>query len=210
MYLILKGLQQSLAEDGESTKCHLGAIIIRDLSLTVSNYRSRITLEEYCKQQGVLGIAGIDTRALTKALRDTGCLVGVLTTDASKSDADLVKMAKSWTIVGKDLLSVVSCDQPYEWRRGTDSEWEFAQQSISNSAAPHPYHVSIYGGESAYVILPVISCSLICIQFLIQLHNFRWWPMTLALSITSSVVWPPMDARSPLFQRHIPPLMFLK
>ena len=130
------------AEDGESAKCHLGAIIVRDLSLTVSNYRSRISLDEYCKQQGVLGIAGIDTRSLTKALRDTGCLVGVLTTDASKSDADLVKMAKSWTIVGKDLLSVVSCTEPYEWRQGTHSEWEFAQQNISAAASGTPYHVS--------------------------------------------------------------------
>ena len=129
-------------EDGESAKCHLGGIIIRDLSLTVSNYRSRISLDEYCKQQGVVGIAGIDTRSLTKALRDTGCLVGVLTTDASKSDADLVKMAKSWTIVGKDLLSVVSCDQPYEWRQGTHSEWEFAQQAIALQSTPQPYHVS--------------------------------------------------------------------
>lgn len=54
-----------------------------------------------------MGVAGIDTRALTLALRNTGCLVGVITTDASKSDAELVSMAKSWTIVGKDLLSVV-------------------------------------------------------------------------------------------------------
>ena len=56
----------SLSDDNESSKCHLGAIIVRDLSLSVSNYRSKITLDEYCKQQGVLGIAGVDTRALTK------------------------------------------------------------------------------------------------------------------------------------------------
>ena len=129
------------SEDGESAKCHQGAIIVRDLSLTVSNYRSRVSLDEYCKKEGVLGIAGIDTRSLTKALRDTGCLVGVLTTDTSKSDADLVKMAKSWTIVGKDLLSVVSCEQPYEWRQGTHAEWEFAPQAISNAASAQPYHV---------------------------------------------------------------------
>jgi carbamoyl-phosphate synthase small subunit len=78
----------------ESEKCHLGAIIVRDLSVTVSNYRSTQTLDEYCKAQGVLGIADVDTRALTKALRDTGCLVGVITTDASKTDAELVAMAK--------------------------------------------------------------------------------------------------------------------
>lgn len=54
-------------EDMESEKCHLGAIIVRDLSISVSNYRSNQTLEEYCKKQDIVGIADIDTRALTKA-----------------------------------------------------------------------------------------------------------------------------------------------
>lgn len=112
---------------------------MRDLSLVVSNYRSRMTLDEYCKQQNVIGIAGVDTRQLTKALRDTGCLVGVITTDASKSDAELVQMAKGWTIVGKDLLSVVSCTEPYEWAKGTIPEWEFAPGTVGSGG---PFHVS--------------------------------------------------------------------
>ncbi|KAG2490706.1 hypothetical protein HYH03_010867 [Edaphochlamys debaryana] len=112
-------------EDMESSKCHLGAIIVRDLSCVVSNYRSKMSLDEYCKKENVIGLANLDTRALTKVLRETGCLVGVVTTDSSKSDAELVQMAKSWTIVGKDLLSVVSCTEPYEWGKGTSDEWEF-------------------------------------------------------------------------------------
>jgi carbamoyl-phosphate synthase small subunit len=60
------------ADDTESTKCHLGAIIVRDNSVVVSNYRSVKTLDEYCKEQGVMGISDLDTRALTKALRETG------------------------------------------------------------------------------------------------------------------------------------------
>jgi carbamoyl-phosphate synthase small subunit len=73
-------------EDMESEKVHLGAVIVRDLSIAVSNYRSKMTLDEYCKKEGVIGISDVDTRALTKALRDTGCLVGVITTDSSKTD----------------------------------------------------------------------------------------------------------------------------
>ena len=122
----------------ESSQCHLGGIIVRDLSLAVSNYRSKMDLDAYCKQQNVIGIAGIDTRALTKALRDTGCLVGVMSTEAKKTDAELVQMAKSWTIVGKDLLSVVSCTEPYEWMRGTTDEWEFAAQAKLRGG---PFHV---------------------------------------------------------------------
>lgn len=128
-------------DDMESSECHLGGIIVRDLSQTVSNYRSKQTLDAYCKKQNVIGIAGIDTRALTKALRDTGCLVGVLTTEATKSDAELVQMAKSWTIVGKDLLSVVSCTEPYEWQKGTTEEWEFTAKSKLHGG---PFHIVAY------------------------------------------------------------------
>ncbi|GBF96248.1 carbamoyl-phosphate synthase S chain [Raphidocelis subcapitata] len=112
-------------EDLESSKCHLGAIIVRDLSCVVSNYRSTKTLSQYCEEQNVIGISDLDTRSLTKRLRETGCLVGAISTEADKSDAELLAMAKNWTIVGKDLLSVVSCTEPYEWKDATDSEWEF-------------------------------------------------------------------------------------
>lgn len=54
------------ADDEESEQCHLGAIIVRDLSIVVSNYRSVMTLDEYCKKHNVLGIGNVDTRSLTK------------------------------------------------------------------------------------------------------------------------------------------------
>lgn len=116
-------------DDEESEKCHLGAVIVRDLSIVVSNYRSVMTLDQYCKKHNVLGISGIDTRALTKVLRETGCLNGVLCTDASKTDEELVAMTKNWTIVGQDLLKVVSCAEPYEWKDPTVDEWEFSQEA---------------------------------------------------------------------------------
>lgn len=53
-------------DDEESDACHLGAVIVRDLSIAVSNYRSTMSLDEYCKKHNVLGISGLDTRALTK------------------------------------------------------------------------------------------------------------------------------------------------
>jgi hypothetical protein len=55
-------------------------------------------------------------------------------------------MAKSWTIVGKDLLSVVSCKEPYEWRQGTDAEWEFEPKVKNGAAKGNQFHVS---GECA-------------------------------------------------------------
>ncbi|KAG7671849.1 hypothetical protein Ndes2526B_g07236 [Nannochloris sp. 'desiccata'] len=130
-------------EDMESTQCHLGGVIVRDLSLKVSNYRSAMTLDAYLKQQKVMGIADVDTRAITRRLRVTGCLNGVITTDQSKSDEQLIEMTKSWTIVGKDLIKEVTCTEPYEWKDPTGEEWEFVADAKSASNGK-PFFVVAY------------------------------------------------------------------
>ena len=61
----------------------------------------------------MLGIADVDTRAITRALRQTGCLNGVICTDASKSDDELLEQARSWSILGKDLISEVRRSQAF-------------------------------------------------------------------------------------------------
>jgi len=121
-------------------ECHLGGVIIRSLTLQVSNYRATQSLPEYCASQGVIGIANVDTRELTRRLRDKGALVAVISTDNSKSDDELVAMAKGWKIEGKDYLSEVSCKEPYEWSDPTIAEWEFNMQQ----AASPKFHVVAY------------------------------------------------------------------
>jgi carbamoyl-phosphate synthase small subunit len=124
--------------DMESSKCHLGGVIVRDLSLRVSNYRSTMTLDAYLKEQGVLGISNVDTRAITRRLRVTGCLNGVISTDASKSEEELLQATRSWTIVGKDLIKEVTCKEPYEWSDPTGDDWEFAAAvKAGNDGAPY-------------------------------------------------------------------------
>lgn len=130
-------------EDMESTKCHLGGVIVRDLSLRVSNYRSCMTLDAYLKDQGVLGIADVDTRAITRRIRVTGCLNGAITTDASISDAELIERTKSWTIVGKDLIKEVTCKEPYVWQDPTGSEWEFSS-GVKSANGGKPFNVVAY------------------------------------------------------------------
>jgi carbamoyl-phosphate synthase small subunit len=120
-------------EDMESTQAHMGAMLVRHLSLNVSNYRSAMSLPEYLEQQNVIGISEIDTRAITRRLRDTGCLNGIITTDASKSDEELVAMANDWTIVGKDMISEVTCAEPYEWSDPTGEEWEWAAEAKAST-----------------------------------------------------------------------------
>ena len=73
-------------------------MIVRDLAISVSNYRSTKDLPSFCAEQGVVGIADVDTRALTRVVRDYGCLNGVISTDASKTVEELAAMAKAFDI----------------------------------------------------------------------------------------------------------------
>ena len=124
----------------ESKQVHMGAMLVRNLSLNVSNYRSVKDLGTYLEEQGVIGITDIDTREITRRLRETGCLNGVLTTDASLSDAELVAKAKAYNIVGKDLISEVTCKEPYEWKE-TTAEWEFSNEAKANKDS---FNVVVY------------------------------------------------------------------
>lgn len=124
----------------ESAKAHLGGMLVRNYSLNVSNYRSVKDLSQYLEEQGVIGISDIDTREITRRLRETGCLNGVLTTDAALSDEELVARAKAYDIVGKDLISEVTCGEPYEWK-DTTGEWEFSNEAKANKDS---FNVVVY------------------------------------------------------------------
>ncbi|CAM6084716.1 unnamed protein product [Calypogeia fissa] len=133
------------ADDEEASTIFLAGLIIRDLSNRVSNWRSTQTLPEYLQKNNVMGISDIDTRAITRRLREVGSLVGVLTTDTSKTDEELLTMAKSWTIVGKDLISGVSCSEPYEWTHKTAGDWEFSRRIADGDFEPFRVVAYDYG-----------------------------------------------------------------
>ncbi|XP_024539687.1 carbamoyl-phosphate synthase small chain, chloroplastic [Selaginella moellendorffii] len=112
-------------EDEESSKCHLCGLIVRSLSDRVSNWRATQTLAEYLQKRNIMGISYLDTRAITRRLRNDGSLNGVLSTDATKTDEELLHIAQNWTIVGKDLISGVSCTHT------TRHEWEFSKDAVA-------------------------------------------------------------------------------
>jgi carbamoyl-phosphate synthase small subunit len=93
--------------------------------VSTSNYRAQKTLEQFCKEQRVIGIADVDTRQLTRLLRDTGCINGVITDDTTATNEELTQMAKDFNIVGRDLLSVVTRKESGPWANKTKDEWEF-------------------------------------------------------------------------------------
>ncbi|MBM3341376.1 MAG: glutamine-hydrolyzing carbamoyl-phosphate synthase small subunit [Betaproteobacteria bacterium] len=105
-------------EDVEANKVHAAGLVIRDLPLLSSNFRENWNLSDYLKRENVVAIADIDTRKLTRILRDKGAQDGCIIAgkvDASGESAAL-KAAKAFPgLKGMDLAKVVSCDKPYDW-----------------------------------------------------------------------------------------------
>jgi carbamoyl-phosphate synthase small subunit len=102
-------------QDVESWRPHVAGFVIRELSPTVSNWRADSTLARYLEQNGIPGIQQIDTRVLTKKLRERGALKGFITTE-NISDAEAVARAQSWPgLVGVDYVKEVTHPEPFRW-----------------------------------------------------------------------------------------------
>ncbi len=107
-------------EDVESRQVFASGLVIRDLSLTVSNWRNTQSLPDYLKANNVVSIAGIDTRKLTRILREKGAQNGCIATGTDEAAA--LAAARSFAgLAGMDLAKEVSCAEPYLW---TQREWE--------------------------------------------------------------------------------------
>ena len=102
-------------EDIESDRIQVEGFIVREYEPVPSNWRSQGALADYLSQQGIVGIEGLDTRALTRHIRLAGAMRGVIST-TDLDPASLVKKAKaSVGLVGQDLAREVTCREPYEW-----------------------------------------------------------------------------------------------
>ncbi|WP_416138977.1 glutamine-hydrolyzing carbamoyl-phosphate synthase small subunit [Halomonas sp. HK25] len=138
------------AEDVESGAIAAAGLVIRDLPLAASSFRCEQTLSDYLKSQNVLGIAEIDTRRLTRILRDKGAQNGAILAGFDAEGDDAVERALAAArafpgLKGMDLARVVSCQTPYEWSEG---EWTlgegYADASGSDGKAERPFHVVAY------------------------------------------------------------------
>jgi carbamoyl-phosphate synthase small subunit len=126
-------------EDVESARPWVEGFIVREASAVASSWRATATLDAYLRQHGVVGIQGIDTRALTRHLRDHGAQEGVISTTAG-DPASLVARAKAAPgLVGRDLVKEVTCPAAYEW---TESVWHRGEGY--GPPPPARYHVVAY------------------------------------------------------------------
>jgi len=126
-------------EDEESGQIHASGLVIRDLPLRASNFRMQQTLPDYLKSKNVVAIAGLDTRKLTRLLREKGAQNGCIM--AGRIDqAEALSQARGFPgLAGMDLAKVVSCSARQSW---TEGEWALGKGF--RTPAETPYHVVAY------------------------------------------------------------------
>lgn len=127
-------------EDVESSRPHLAGFVVKEYHEVPSNWRARMSLDAYLKENGIVGIQGIDTRALVRHIRDHGAQTGIISSVDTDS-ASLVEKAKAApSIVGRDLVREVTCEAPYHWDEGL---WELGQ-GYTRPEAPARFKVVAY------------------------------------------------------------------
>lgn len=132
------------SEDDESATVHAKGLVIKDLSLVHSNFRSTQSLAEYLQQNNVVGIAGVDTRRLTRLLRQKGNLKGcVLAADDAHSEDNIAKALAAANayegIAGQDSVKDVTTQAPYQW---TQTEWQLGSGFAEQTEAK--FNVTVY------------------------------------------------------------------
>jgi carbamoyl-phosphate synthase small subunit len=138
--------------DQESSHIHAGGLIIRDLPLTHSNYRAEQSLETYLISEGVVGIADIDTRKLTRMLRQTGAQTGVIVAGHAAIEEARSALDAFPGLSRLDLAQVVTTPNVYDWAEG---EW-----SIDTGLMPSPesrFHVVAYDFGVKRTILRMLA-----------------------------------------------------
>lgn len=132
-------------EDEESQKAWLSGFVVRAASPRVSSWRAEKSLDEYLRQQGVVGITGLDTRALVRHIREQGAMRAVISSQEPDPER-LVQAARGApSMEGLDLVPAVTCAESYHWTEGA-GDWGRAAGSASSQPPTHSpsYHVVAY------------------------------------------------------------------
>ncbi|MEH6539725.1 MULTISPECIES: glutamine-hydrolyzing carbamoyl-phosphate synthase small subunit [Halopseudomonas] len=142
-------------EDVESDAVQAAGLVIRDLPLLASNWRCKQSLDEYLRENNIVAIAGIDTRRLTRILREKGSQNGCLLAGDDISEEKALELARSFPgLKGMDLAKEVSVKESYQWR---SSVWNLESDSHPElSDAELPYHVVAFDYGVKFNILRML------------------------------------------------------
>src|SRR5260370_23901427 len=129
-------------EDVESRRPWVNGFIVKEASAIASNFRSGASLDAYLARHGIVGIQDIDTRALTRHLRDRGAQDGIISSVVT-DPALLLERARALPgLVGRDLVAEVTADAPYTW---SQAAWELSRGYV----APPPPRFRVVSYDSA-------------------------------------------------------------
>jgi carbamoyl-phosphate synthase small subunit len=153
--------------DDESGQPHVRGFVIEELSPVASNWRSRETLDAYLKRWGIPGIQGIDTRALTRHLRDKGAMKGCLTTESAGVEEAVRRAREGSGVVGMDYVREVTTRQPYDWDPGDrlSRRWTILRGTGEGQDAPED-------GEY-FEPLPPVRHTIVAYDFGMKLNILR-------------------------------------
>jgi carbamoyl-phosphate synthase small subunit len=142
-------------EDAESWKVWAAGLVIRDLPLIPSNWRDKQSLPDYLQANGTVAIAGIDTRRLTRILREKGAQDGCILAGADATEEKALELARSFPgLKGMDLAKEVSVKERYEWR---STVWNLKDDGHAEIPANElPYHVVAFDYGVKYNILRML------------------------------------------------------
>ena len=139
--------------DAESSDVHASGLVIRDLAPVMSNWRGELSLEDYLVKHNVVAIADIDTRRLTRILRDKGAMGGCIMAGDVDKDVALQKAKDFAGLKGMDLAKVVTVEQDYVWDAG---EWDL-ESNTATTPDELKYHVVAYDYGVKHNILRMLA-----------------------------------------------------
>ncbi len=146
------------AEDEESTQIHAAGLVIKDLPLLTSNWRSEESLDAYLQRNNIVAIAGIDTRRLTRILREKGAQNGCIIAGDAIDEDQALKLAKAFPgLKGMDLAKVVTTEKSYEWSQGTWSLEDGLPEEKPADDASLKFHVVAYDYGAKRNILRMLT-----------------------------------------------------
>jgi carbamoyl-phosphate synthase small subunit len=111
-------------EDLESSKPQAEGFIVKEYCSNYSNWRAKKALGEYLKENGIVAIEGVDTRAITRHIRLSGAMKGIISTIDFNRDSLVEKARMAPDLVGRDLVREVTTPSPYEWEEKLDFQWD--------------------------------------------------------------------------------------